>query len=99
MNTKLKGMTVAIAMFGFTLSAQAQTVSDGGPQADPYWRQFAPKQDTVLVVADSGGGIEADAYWSQFLPKHEEATVLADAVDGPTVDSYWSQFVPTEEGV
>jgi hypothetical protein len=88
MKTSIKLMSVAIAVCGVISTAHAQT----GPITDPYWSQFLPKDNTLMV--NTPNGAEADVYWSQFLP-HENAIVAVTSTESrPMVDAYWSQFLP-----
>jgi hypothetical protein len=79
-----------------------------GPQADPYWQQFAPTAQPAAVitwVSDNveAGGPQADPYWRQFAPRQETLAVangpgeVALTQGGPEADPYWRQFVPRDQ--
>ena len=94
MKTNIKHLSVLVALCGFAMAGSANAATTG-PQADPYWSQFAPKEQPVIVTLDEIGGPQADAYWSQFLPHdQDERAVVASEPEGPQADAYWSQFLP-----
>ena len=92
MKTSIKLMSVAIAVCGFVSTAKAQS----GITADPYWSQFAPKENTMTLAVDTRNSVEADAYWSQFLPKENVIAITTNTPSDAQVDAYWSQFLPRD---
>jgi hypothetical protein len=79
---QIKLVTVVLATIAWVSIAQAQTIPEG-PAADPYWRQFLPRENVAVQGLVAPGGPEADPYWRQFLPRESTSALATNPAFGP----------------